>query len=227
MKEIPILFSTPMVQAILAGRKTQTRRIIKPQPTIDQESGYVFDGKHKKQYDIHSWKDQFLEDWSRWMPEDQIWVRESWSPVSPKCGEYYYKASDPAADSHKWKPSIHMPKVAARIWKEVISVKIERLHDINQDEAKAEGFACITKDGGRAYKYGIPDADGLPGVDNIGWPWQDWETNPVKAFEKLWYRINGEESWIANPWVWVIEFKVLSTNGKPAQLSEKIMATNS
>lgn len=215
MKEIPILFSTPMVRAILDGRKTQTRRIINPQPIVDMDSGFVFDGKHKRQYDIHSWRDQFLDDWSKWMPEDRIWVRESFYPVSPKCGEYYYKATDPAAEASKWKPSIHMPKEAARIWLQVESVRVEPLHDISEQDAKAEGFACISKDGGRTYKYGIPDKDGLPGLDNLGWPWQDWEVNQVNAFKTLWKKINGEESWNENPFVWAITYKTLSTTGKP------------
>jgi hypothetical protein len=243
MKEIPILFSTPMVQAIMSGRKTQTRRIIKPQPIIDHDSGFVFDGKHKKQYCMHNWHDEFIDDFSRWMPGDIIWVRESfqfWDKLSG--GGYAYKADftqrygawerDTPKKFHdverieKWNPSIHMPKEAARVWLEITKITIEPLHDINEKDAKAEGFACISKDGGRTYKYGIPDNDGLPGVDNVGWPWQDWNTDPAKAFRTLWYKINGKESWNENPWVWVIEFKVLSTNGRP-QLSPEIMTTNS
>lgn len=231
MKEIPILFSTSMVQAIMVGRKRKTRRIINPQPIIDQHSGFTFDGKHKKQYSVHNWQDQFLDDFSRWMPDDRLWVRESWSPkyvkgclnefkfTYPEICPWIYKADDPAAKTgyaaHAWKPSIHMPKEASRIWLRVGNIKIEQLQDISSEDAIAEGFSCLSKDGGLTYKYGIPDNDGLPGVDNIGWPWQDWEVNPIKAFQTLWKKINGEESWNENPWLWVIDFEVLSMTGKP------------
>ena len=126
MKEHPILFSTDMVKANLDGRKTMTRRIIKPQPIIDLESGFVFDGKHKKQYDIHNWKDQFIDDWARWMPEDLIWVRETWKPryikgclnefrlQYPKVYPWFYSADGECESGYGgWKPSIHMPKDAA------------------------------------------------------------------------------------------------------------------
>jgi hypothetical protein len=130
-KEIPILFSTDMVLAILAGRKTMTRRIINPQPIVDQDSGYTFDGKHKKQYDIHNWQDQFIDDFSRWMPGDLLWVRETFSFALFADGErYLYKATndqwrDYRGNSSKWKPSIHMPKEAARIWLEVTDIRVE------------------------------------------------------------------------------------------------------
>lgn len=240
MKEIPILFSTPMVRAILEGRKTQTRRIIKPQPIIDQDSGFVFDGKHTKQYSIHNWKDQFIDDFSRWMPEDLLWVRESgWVDNNFQRGlndpHLFWKADySDYTDDTKYVinehtcpfPSIHMYKEFARIWIQVNDIKVEKLQDISEDDAKAEGFACLSKDGGTTYKYGIPDNDGLPGVDNLGWPWQDWEVDPKNAVKTLWSKINGEESWNENPFVWVVSFNVLSTSGKPTQLSPGKLTAN-
>ena len=92
---------------------------------------------------------------------------------------------------------------------EIVSIRVERLHDITEEDAIREGLAKITKDGGRNWKYGIPDKDGLPGTDDIGWPWIEWEISARDAFKKLWVKINGDDSWKDNPWVWRIEFTVL------------------
>ncbi|QAV46700.1 hypothetical protein [Pantoea agglomerans] len=105
-----------------------------------------------------------------------------------------------------WKPSIHMPRWASRITLEITGVRVERLNSINEHDAIAEGLAEISKDG-RTYKYGVPDRDGYPGTDDFGWPWHEWERYPISAYSKLWKSIYGDESWQANPWVWVIEFK--------------------
>jgi len=100
-----------------------------------------------------------------------------------------------------------MPRWASRITLEITAVRVERLHDISEADAVAEGLACITKDGDRTRKYGIPDADGMPGTDDHGWPWNEWRSDPREAYRKLWESINGPGSWDLNPWVWVIEFK--------------------
>lgn len=195
-KDHPILFSTPMVQAILERRKTQTRRIIKPQPIIDQDSGFVFDGKHRKQYDIHCWMNQFIDDFSRWMPGDLLWVRETWGWVPTGKGEKIgYKATHSEPMHNKWKPSIHMYKECARIWLEVTDINVERLHEISEVDAIAEGVKSTVK---------LTDDR----MDYTGY-------YAVEHFQDLWTKINGEESWKANPWVWVLIFKILSTTGKP------------
>ncbi|MGJ8516880.1 hypothetical protein [Carnimonas bestiolae] len=109
-----------------------------------------------------------------------------------------------------WKPPIYMPRNASRITLEITSVRIERLQSLGADDARQEGIACLSKDGGQTYKYGIADRDGLPGNDNLGWHWRDWQLSSVDAFKKLWHQTNGTQgykSWDANPWVWVIEFK--------------------
>lgn len=198
MKEIPILFSSDMIKALLAGRKIMTRRVINPQPIIDTESGSVFDGKYRKQYSIHDWRNHFIDDWSRWMPEDMLWVRETWCmefiDENLHGEKYSFKADGNELvtinDKSPWKPSIHMPKEASRIWLQVMNIKIERLQEISEDDAKAEGALPV-------------------------------ECGPVACckcgFSELWKTINGAESWQSNPWVWVIEFKVLSTTGKPAE----------
>lgn len=211
-KEIPILFSTPMVQAILAGSKTETRRVLKPQayafvyPSETAPKGWPVTADSKKIKCPYG------------VPGDVLWVREQFSLVHPNIPLYDYKATN-NDENTKWKPSIHMPKDAARIWLQVESISVERLKNITEESAKAEGFACITKDDGRTYKYGIPDADGLPGDGkSLGWVWSEWDVSPKIAFHRLWEKINGAESFEGNQWVWVVKFKVLSTTGKPANL---------
>lgn len=81
MKHIPILFSADMILSKLAGRKTQTRRVINPQPIIDNDSGYAFDGNYKKAYDMYNWKNDFIDDFSKWMPGDVLWTRESFKII--------------------------------------------------------------------------------------------------------------------------------------------------
>ena len=109
----------------------------------------------------------------------------------------------------KHRPSIHMPRWASRITLEIAGVRIERLQDISEEDAKAEGLSTVTKDG-RLYKWGIPDRDGLPGTDDDGWPWTQWDTDPRQAFRRLWDSIYGSDPakcWDANPWVWVNCFR--------------------
>ena len=118
----------------------------------------------------------------------KLWVKETFSLIE---NVTIYKADGNHIDGNiKWHPSLFMPKVAARIWLEVVSVRVERLQDITEEDAKAEGLACLTKDNGITYKYGIPDSDGLPGNDDHGWHWQDRFTDPIKAFRHLWDKIN-------------------------------------
>jgi uncharacterized protein YqfB (UPF0267 family) len=201
IKEIPILFSTPMVQAILAGRKTQTRRIIKSR----HESGLFQVSRRKSDGQIISiesldWDERNCEKnitCPYGQPGDLLWVRESWRGVKQDFGEdrYEYRATEKIDIDTKWKPSIHMPKTAARIWLEVTNVRAERLQDITEHDALQEGMSI---------RYD-KDEDGLVVKDKRN----------TEAFEELWQSINGTESWEANPWVWVVEFKVLSTTGKP------------
>jgi hypothetical protein len=107
---------------------------------------------------------------------------------------------------HGWRPSIFMPRWASRITVEIAEVRVQRLGDISEEDAKAEGLGVITKDG-RLWKYGIPDRDGLPGTDDDGWPWHEWDKDPRVAYLRLWDKINGAGAAAANPWVWAITFK--------------------
>jgi len=180
MKERPILFSAPMVRAILAGEKTQTRRIIKPQP----------DSRGLRL--THIW-----EDWhgrSIKCPYgdigDHLWVRETFCKTEWEA--FNYKAEwdniHPELSKHtKWKPSIFMPRIASRITLEIINIRAERLNEIMEEDAQAEGVKSTAKL--------TPSGD-----DYIG-------LYASEHFETLWQSINGPGSWDENPWVWVIEFK--------------------
>lgn len=167
MREIPILFNAEMIKAILDGRKTMTRRIVYPQPIIDNDSGFVFDGKYKKQYSIRNWQERFIDDWSRWMPEDLIWVKEAhyrfgswkkngltktgkqkWRFVADKGFENFLFIDNPPNMVEKnscrrlgWykRSPLFMPKEFARIWLEVGSIKLERVREISEDDILKEG----------------------------------------------------------------------------------------
>lgn len=196
----PILFTSEMVRAILAGRKTQTRRVMKPQPVRfikHREYHAVIDGKR-----IYCPYGQ---------PSDRLWVRETWAkvfdeewdwenqPLEAVPSHYEYRADlEPGntdypgewpaeearenEDAPRWKPSIFMPRDACRITLEIIGVRVERLHEISVDDTFAEG---------------------------VGNSWQP-ESNQIATFTRLWDSINAKRgySWESNPWVWVIEFRM-------------------
>jgi hypothetical protein len=232
--EKPILFSTPMVKAILEGRKTQTRRIIKKQPVWDEDSGYKY--WDNLMFDIH---DDLLE--TMYMPDHSpygeighnLWVRETfyayghWTLVT-NVGEepvkkqyhfnnltlsegknYFYEDCPPATElickgrfglGYFKRPSIFMPKAACRTKLEITNITAERLQDISEEDAIAEGMILEEV-----------KIDSL----SLGW-WYKFGDN-VKRFEEakmaymaLWDNINGKQSWDENPWVWVIEFKRLT-----------------
>lgn len=210
-KEIPILFSTPMVQAILDGRKTMTRRLLKKQPQApraiyNDDDAIAILGENgpdlllRFNWKCKRYKKEFV-DAGMWgskcpygKPGDILWVRESFGRY--KSGEIVYKADKTEATiiGNPWKPSIHMPKDAARIWLEVTEVRVEKLHSISDNDIFAEGIQTFVD-------------KGLAGVNKGG------DGSARGAFKTLWGSING--NWDSNPWVWVVSFDVLSTTGKP------------
>lgn len=235
MKEIPILFSTPMVQAILEGKKTQTRRIAAV-PVGDHHGIDIMDwhlSKHPYQengkwlYDVQSDVDDhdtFELKPKYGQPGDLLWVRESWFPAAINGNEVIvgYRGQDPTHTNEfktdniafYWKqmdkgrmiPSIHMPKEATRIWLQVTDIRVERLRDITEEDAQAEGVEKI---------------------DDIVFCWRHYAgqyagcSDAKTSFQSLWQSLNDDESWNINPFVWVISFKVLSTTGKPSLITEK------
>lgn len=220
MKEHPILFSGEMVRAILEGRKTQTRQVIKPQPIVN------FTDKHSveiewmnvrtKKSGGRSFSSQELLDtfWDdicnqRLTNEvlcpygrrgDRLWVRETWAANVPGCesqGGYSYRADHVTGNDGptqiKWKPSIHMTRKASRITLEITGVRVERLQDISEEDAIAEGVEpSFLWTGTQRYKSYTSKTHDL---------------TPILSFMTLWKSINGNDSWDLNPWVWVIEFK--------------------
>ncbi len=220
MKERPIIFNADMVRAVLDGRKTQTRRIMRVQPESNQ-FGLLRITDSTKHRDIgkYHWAESNatgnhvrskLFTCPFGAVGDRLWVRETWARynIDQYSHDMAYRATIPDdwPKEGRWRPSIHMPRWASRITLEITGVRVERLKSISEAGAKAEGLAEITKDGS-LFKFGIPDRDGYPGTDDNGWPWTEWERNPVDAYCKLWQSIYGDDSWQANPWVWVIEFK--------------------
>lgn len=188
MKERPILFSGPMVRALLAGTKTQTRRIIKPQPEPLRQcvDGWRWKGEHH---------DFMIDVCPFGKPGDRLWVKETYSAHGEMgdWGRKRYRADlgDDAKEPHglHWRPSIFCTRNASRITLEITSVRVERLNDISEADAKAEG-AEIQKE--------------TPG----GWIICGPRIGSYKeGYRWLWESINGAGSWDANPWVWVIEFR--------------------
>jgi hypothetical protein len=225
IKERPILFSTPMVKAILEGRKTVTRRVMNPQHETDSEIGVgtfhlVVHGRDGIQpgpevFGAICDDGEFCLKSPYGQPGDILWVRETWA-VDWEIGEnsrgegpspFFYKATDEHPFKNgKWKPSIHMPRAACRLRLQIKSITVERLHDITEEDAIREGVQsaefeilgkCYRDYYGSASEYGHPDYD-FPTV-----------ATAKQSFETLWMSINGKESWEFNPWVWRIEFEKL------------------
>ncbi|MFV9668317.1 hypothetical protein ACNY68_04885 [Pantoea sp. KXB25] len=218
MRDLPIIFNADMVRAVLDGRKTQTRRIIQSPAKNMQARGhecisyrapgdqwyqdYVFSMRDRSGV----WQDykheQFLAKCPFGAAGDRLWVREAFRVMgrATDVARLMYKARERNSftestrtvpinkcnkqSSYNWTPSIHMPRWASRITLEITGVRVERLQDISDSDAKSEG--CWYGRGG-----GEPD----------------FAVNPSDHFPTLWASIYGEESWQANPWVWVIEFK--------------------
>lgn len=227
MRVLPILFNTEMVRAILEGRKSCTRRMVKPQP--DEKHiyplGYVTDSTEKKNvgcfgFGIDEYGGSIQYAKPPYLGGDIIYIRETWTE---ECGKYYYRADydsdylDPCetlsggypascrnhpgcdgcmATSTRihWHPSIHMPKEAARIWLKVTDVRVERLQEITEDGAKAEGA-----------------------IDNRGFihsPENEYDSihTAREHFAEIWNNTIKKSDldrfgWNANPWVWEIEFE--------------------
>ncbi len=186
----PILFNTAMVQAILDGRKTTTRRIIKVNNSLEFmgfKEGKALLGKGCCIHETIK---------APYMPGDILYVRETWG-ISNSLGdfarnnrtaEYVYKAGyskgeripmvrEQEKNLGVWKPSIHMPKDVARIFLKVTSARVERLQDITEDGIRAEGIT------------------------------EEWPPHAMDKFRKLWDSTTKEYRWETNPWVWVIEFE--------------------
>jgi hypothetical protein len=213
MKESPIIFGADMVAAILRGDKTQTRRVIKPQPPAeieeflpaDPEGFWGFNHDNRPTLCIHCPYGEI---------GDRLWLREAWSyyehetlfdcirykadgycrkpdfarMTEEQCGAFEMHCDGCGCADHRWRSPIHMPRWASRITLEIAGLRVERLQDISEEDAQAEG---------------VTESIVLPG--DCG--------SFVASFGYLWESIHGAGSWAENPWVWVIEFKRVGGEG--------------
>ena len=211
MKERPILFSAPMVRAIMSGTKTQTRRIV-GLGTLRRSSTRGYDWQFRGQAPVRSISQQKRHPQGCWQdmrekaflalcpyggPGVRLWVRETWAPVStfdpsPETGALY--RADPIYDGMasfewRWRPSIHMPRWASRITLEVTGVRVERVQEISEVDAYREGVVIPS--------HHAFTSNGNPELRN----------EARTEFQALWHEINGPGSWERNDWVWVVEFK--------------------
>ena len=204
----PILFNDEMVRAIRDGTKTQTRRIVKPQPVKHMNGGASWYGKGIRCSGLEENLLYSLADDSCPLGRigDRIWVREAfeitpnpselgltkddlpttWDACMEDAGKVRYRASQYTSITGRWKPSIHMPRWASRITLEITGVRVERLNEISEADAEAEGVAFLRR---------VPDMDESMTAKELYWI--------------LWDSIYGNGSWESNPYVWVIEFKIL------------------
>lgn len=242
-KELPLLFSTPMIIANLENRKTQTRRTRGLKQVNEAPGDHVFWGmelnpkiettlgKYKTLKGYFAVFGNEKEEYTRFVkspygqPGDWLWVRETSRRVSHygfedpftefKAGGNTAHCTIPDLDQiipmSNWKPSIHMPKIAARLWLEMEKLTLERVQDISEEDAKAEGIPY--SDVLEGYECQCCFLKGHKGGDLLC---EDGAFPTAKeSFQSLWHSINGRESWDANPWVWVIKYKELSRTGKP------------
>ena len=208
----PILFSTEMVQAILAGRKTQTRRICKYQRNNDGKYEVELNGKIVSELDFnieYGVKNPFIKEKKE--IGDILWVRETWSPGPLENGiktPFIYKADGDKITKigdtsfrTKWKPSIFMPKEACRILLKVTNVRCERLQDISSSDAMAEGILIERQSMANGEGWFYPKNYATNGFFKIG--------QYRESFQTLWDSINEKKyPWKSNPWVWVYDFEV-------------------
>lgn len=208
MKEHPILFSGEMVRALLAGTKTQTRRTVKiPRDTgefvlVEQDDGGWWPYKSEDGESPNVDNVEIPLNCPYGVPGDRLWVRESFCPNWSD--RIIYKADGGSAKAAgyqtepKWKPSIHMPRAASRITLEVTGIRVERLQDISEADAIAEGIEkspSLARPGGYVWcDYNLPHDPA------------EWYASPIDSYKSLWESINGPGTWASNPWVWVIGF---------------------
>ena len=276
MLEKPILFSTPMVQAIIAFLKGMTRRTSGLENVNEDPDNIEFirfqeykDGSYRAIFQHKLADEPGSVKCPYGQPGDLLWVRETWCVTQPfdpetyyfgyKCGIQPY-SNKPASEEYnylspdKWKPSIHMPKAAARICLQVEEIRVERLNEISEEDALAEGVNYITRTSGICYMdyrigaYIFPftakksfktlflSINGKPSPNRERGNYGKILSYTAIAWDQEDFDINWEKyhgiyrnkplSVIINPWVWVVKFKILSTTGKPELTTDCFVPRN-
>lgn len=226
MKERPILFSAPMVRALLDGTKTQTRRVVKPQP----RHLLIRSSNDGEWYDADCVSPGTLVKCPYGAPGDRLWVRETfgmWPGSLDEERQTLYRATvpeapggwpsrrGPIADFVRWRPSIHMPRRFSRLTLEIVSVRVERVQEISEADALAEGVPLCDYSFGRAYG-GDLTGDGITRVPM---------DSARSAFLCLWDSINAARgfSWASNPWCWCIAFKRVEQPAAPRTVPATVL----
>ncbi|MFD2234789.1 hypothetical protein [Phaeospirillum tilakii] len=228
MTDRPIIFSAPMVRALLDGRKTQTRRVLRDQPVAHPSLGLPWLATKRITFRDEGEARRLLPEIAPYASGDRLWVREAHAIVPETAFRHsdgvvqtinptdrymaciYREGFDRCAP--KWRPSIHMPRWASRITLLVDAVRVEPLQDISEDDARAEGCgdsdkfaylsACKQFEQHHGLKHG-ETATRVSGVDPYSARW---------SFANLWFSLHGPDAWTANPWVAVITFSVVLGN---------------
>jgi hypothetical protein len=212
MKFKPMLFSTPMVQALLNGTKTETRRIKGLETINENPNVWIYAGIDKENDNAHFMKmidnsENPLEYYKEVIPYchvgDIIWVRETFNTNWNNTG-FIYKANfeNPTKNKQFWKPSLFMPKDACRIFLKCTSVHVERLQNIDEQDAINEGVENLST---KEFKFNL-FKNYLSNDKETNY--QDFTTNnAVYSYQTLWQKINGKDSWDKNPFVWVYKFE--------------------
>lgn len=208
MADRPIIFSGPLIRALLAGTKTQTRRVLKPQPYNFVTEGRQYWNASGCVGGRISISDADLLRLHGWESGRRLWVREAWAHDAPDLETArarfedalggagygpYYRATEPEPDTLSWRSPIHMPRWASRLTLTVTEVRVQRLQGISEEDARAEG--C------RAFGPDIADPDqGGPSGD------------AADAYRRLWNSLHGPDAWAANPWVAALTFTTTPAN---------------
>ena len=212
MKYIPMLYSTPMVQAIKEDRKNQTRRTKGLNIINEYPDDFEFD--RFQLYDDGTYRAIFFDGDNfgsvvcpYGQPGDVIWVRESFHKIHGEADDLFLGYGYKADNDYKgalWIPSIHMPKIAARLFLRIKDIRVERLRDISVWSAESEGVEKRMAEGSEEFRdYLAKDQN----TEMFGKWGSTYYSNSLLSFFSLWEKINGSASVELNPWVWVIEFE--------------------